>query len=88
MESKVDWAFWHLEKTEPIITGVSSRQSIASKPLPPGFKRMKLVRHHKCSKDCPPENRVGAECGDGTMSDNTGSGACAGHGGIECWECR
>lgn len=88
VESKVDLAFWHFEKAEPIITGVSSKHSIASRPLPSGFKRMKLVHHHKCSKDCPPENRVGAACADGTKSDNSGSGACAGHGGVECWECR
>jgi endonuclease G len=87
-ESKVDLAFWHLDRGEPIITGVSSKQSIASKPLPPGFKRMKLVRHNKCLKECPPENRIGAACADGTRSENNGSGACAGHGGVECWECR
>jgi len=87
VESKVDYAFWHLNSSEPIITGVSSKQSIASKPLPAGFTRVKFTRH-KCMKDCPHENRTGATCGDGTKSDNTGSGACAGHGGVECWECR
>lgn len=39
-------------------------------------------------KECPPSDRVGAVCKDGTKSPATGSGACAGHGGVDYWECR
>lgn len=31
------------------------------------------------------DDRVGAECVDGTRSDATGRGACSGHGGVEWW---
>jgi endonuclease G len=83
---QVDLAFWHLiSETE---TGtVLSNQSISKKPLPSGFKKIKITRH-KCSIDCPKEDRIGAACGDGTTSSNTGKEACAGHGGVECWECK
>jgi endonuclease G, mitochondrial len=86
VESRVNLAFWHLNGETKLST-VSSSQSIASKPLPPGYKRMKITRH-KCTIDCPKEDRIGCACGDGTTSDNTGKGACAGHGGVVCWECR
>lgn len=42
----------------------------------------------KCSKDCPKENRTGAICNDGTLSDMTGRGTCSGHGGVKCWKCK
>jgi endonuclease G, mitochondrial len=83
---QVDLAFWHLNSETETGT-VSSNQSISKKPLPPGFKKMKIT-HHKCSIDCPKEDRIGAACGDGTTSSNTGKGACAGHGGVVCWECK
>jgi|GEM_PF-256274 len=40
-----------------------------------------------CSRQCPPERRMGARCMDGTSSRARGRGACAGHGGVDCWEC-
>lgn len=87
IESKVvgtvDLAFWHLNGEIANKAGLSKRTA----HLPDGATRMRITRHN-CSIDCPKENRLGAACGDGTTSSNTGKGACAGHGGVECWECR
>jgi hypothetical protein len=41
-----------------------------------------------CDIDCPADQRTGALCQDGTESDSTGSGACSGHGGVDCWYCE
>lgn len=85
VEGKVNLAFWHLNAE--MKRAVMSKEAASPGQPPPGFKSMKITRHN-CSKDCPQENRTGAACRDGTTSDNTGRGACAGHGGVECWECK
>ena len=41
-----------------------------------------------CDIDCPSYSRTGCLCNDGTTSTATGSGACAGHGGVDCWYCN
>ncbi|MBN2037290.1 MAG: endonuclease/exonuclease/phosphatase family protein [Chitinispirillaceae bacterium] len=41
-----------------------------------------------CRKDCPKAQRISAKCKDGTTDSRTGSGACSGHQGVDCWECR
>lgn len=38
--------------------------------------------------DCPPSDRIGAVCKDGTSSTATGSGACSHHGGVDYWKCK
>lgn len=38
--------------------------------------------------NCPPNNRRGAICNDGTRSNATSSGACSSHGGVDTWLCR
>lgn len=38
--------------------------------------------------DCPPSDRTGAKCKDGTASTATGSGACSSHGGVDYWLCK
>lgn len=86
VEKKVNLDFWHLNG------GIESslalpKPAASSAQVPLGFKRMKITRH-KCSIDCPKENRIGAACGDGTISDSIGHRACAGHGGVVCWECK
>ena len=40
------------------------------------------------SLDCPPANRTGAICKDGTKSTATGTGACSTHGGVQYWICK
>lgn len=40
------------------------------------------------SGDCPPSDRTGAVCKDGTSSTATGSGACSSHGGVDYWLCK
>jgi hypothetical protein len=40
------------------------------------------------SKECPPANRTGAICNDGSQSTATGSGACSNHGGVKTWICK
>lgn len=40
------------------------------------------------SGDCPPENRTGCICKDGTTSTATGRGACSSHGGVKKWLCE
>lgn len=85
VEGRVNLAFWHLSaETEK---AVLSKAAASRGQAAPGLRRMKITRH-TCSKDCPPENRTGAACRDGTISGNTGRGACVGHGGVECWECK
>lgn len=83
VEGQVDLAFWHL-------AGAAEKTALAKQEAPPQApakaKRMKITRH-KCSMDCPAESRTGAACRDGTMSSIIGHGACAGHGGVVCWEC-
>jgi endonuclease G len=83
-EARLDLAFWNL-------AGAAGKTALAKQEAPAqvqtNVKRMKITRH-KCSIDCPPENRTGAACRDGTTSSNTGRGACGGHGGVVCWECR
>lgn len=39
-------------------------------------------------KECPPGDRTGAVCNDGSTSTATGSGACSGHGGVKEWTCK
>jgi endonuclease G len=86
MEARVDLAFWRLNvETEGRIA--LPKRAAPSEQLTQGLKRMKITRH-KCSMDCPAESRIGAACRDGTTSGNAGRGACAGHGGVVCWECR
>jgi endonuclease G len=86
MEARVDLAFWRLNvETEGRIA--LPKRAAPSEQLTQGLKRMKITRH-KCSMDCPAESRMGAACRDGTTSGNAGRGACAGHGGVVCWECR
>ena len=86
VEGQVHLAFWHLVgETEPRVA-LPKRAAPSAQP-PQGLKRMKITRH-KCSMDCPAESRMGAACRDGTTSGNAGRGACAGHGGVVCWECR
>jgi hypothetical protein len=41
-----------------------------------------------CDINCPSASRTGCECNDGTSSTATGSGACSGHGGVKCWDCK
>jgi endonuclease G, mitochondrial len=85
-EARVDLAFWRLNvETENRVA--LPKRTAPSVQLPMGLKRMKIIRH-KCSIDCPAGNRTGAACRDGTTSSNTGRGACAGHGGVVCWECK
>jgi endonuclease G len=83
-EAHLNLAFWHL-------AGAAEKTALAKQETPPQsqakVKRMKIIRH-KCSIDCPEQSRTGAACRDGTTSSNTGRGACAGHGGVVCWECR
>lgn len=83
-EAHVNLAFWRL-------SSMAGKTALAKQEAPPQaqatVKRMKITRH-KCSIDCPPESRTGAACRDGTTSGNAGRGACNGHGGVVCWECK
>lgn len=83
-EAHLDLAFWHLAATAEK-TALAKQETPAQSPAK--VKRMKITRH-KCSIDCPEQSRTGAACRDGTTSSNTGRGACNGHGGVVCWECR
>jgi|GEM_PF-5307391 len=40
-----------------------------------------------CLSDCPPHQRVGASCSDGTKTDNYTKSACSQRGGVACWRC-
>ena len=38
-------------------------------------------------EQCPPEDRVGAFCRDGSTTTRTDKSACANHGGVGEWRC-
>lgn len=46
--------------------------------------------HFRNSHECldNENDRIGAQCKDGSFSKATGAGACSSHGGVEVWLCK
>jgi hypothetical protein len=70
-----------------VLAGLSALLAVCScddAPPPPPPP----VGYLPCDINCPKERREGALCTDGYVTDDTGPGACAHHGDVECWYCR
>ncbi len=78
---------------KPINYNIYLMFSIITKKHQSRYLVLAIMLLFSCSKtessaDCPPQNRTGAICNDGTRSTATGTGACSTHGGVRSWICR
>jgi len=68
----------------------ASKPDVASesaKPMaPPGAPGTQTLPQNKTTTVSDQFHRIGAICGDGSATGQTGRGACSHHGGVRCWK--